>query len=285
MSDALGTALSTALEELVADDGAAVLVALDFDGVLAPLVDDPTASRMTPATRAAVDRLGACVREASGGAAGRARLAFVSGRDLEDLAARSVPPVGAYLVGSHGAQTGHATAEGLEAVPLELTAEQTTTLAELTTALESAVVGRDGAWVQHKPSAAVLHTRQAGPDDTAAAVAAADRAAARLGLDAMHGKDVVEIAVLHTSKGEALERLRGVVAQDVGAPTARVLYAGDDTTDEKAFAVLRPGDVALKVGDGETLATHRVAGPDAVAAVLDRVTDRLDGTPAGVAGP
>ena len=277
MSDPIDTPLVAALERLVADDGAAVLVALDFDGVLAPLVDDPTASRMTPATRAAVDRLGAHVREASGaaGAAGRARIAFVSGRDLDDLALRSLPPAGTYLVGSHGAQTGHATADGIDAVPLELTPEQTDALAELTAALDSAVVGREGAWVQRKPSAAVLHTRTAGPADSAAAVEAADAAAARLGLDAMHGKDVVEIAVLHTSKGEALERLRTVVAHDVGAPATRVLYAGDDTTDEKAFAVLGAGDVTLKVGSGETLAEHRVADSDGVAAVLDRITDLL----------
>ncbi|WP_407320575.1 trehalose-phosphatase [Isoptericola halotolerans] len=275
MSDTLGTTLGTALERLVADDGAAVLVALDFDGVLAPLVDDPTASRMTPATRAAVDGLAALVRGAMHGTAGRARLAFVSGRDLEDLALRSLPPAGAYLVGSHGAQTGHATADGLDAVPLELTPEQADVLAALTAALDAAVVGRDGAWVQRKPSAAVLHTRQAGPDDTAASVAAADQAAARLGLDAMHGKDVVEIAVLHTSKGEALERLRTVVARDVDASVTRVLYAGDDTTDEKAFAVLGAGDVTVKVGPGETLATHRVADSDGVAAVLDRIAELL----------
>ncbi|PRZ08155.1 trehalose 6-phosphatase [Isoptericola sp. CG 20/1183] len=279
MSEAIAPSLATALEQLVADDGAAVLVALDFDGVLAPLVDDPTASRMTAATRAAVDRLGAHVRgdgpADAGAAAGRARLAFVSGRDLEDLAQRSVPPVGAYLVGSHGAQTGHATTAGLDAVPFELTAEQADVLAELTAALDAAVVGRDGAWVQRKPSAAVLHTRTAGPADTAAAVEAADAAAARLGLDAMHGKDVVEIAVLHTTKGEALERLRTVVAQDAGASATRVLYAGDDTTDEKAFAVLGAGDVTIKVGPGETLAAHRVADSDAVAAVLDRITDLL----------
>lgn len=279
MSDVVGTALNAALERLVADDGAAVLVALDFDGVLAPLVDDPTASRMTPATRSAVDRLGALVRgdgpPGTTGTAGRARLAFVSGRDLEDLALRSDPPAGAYLVGSHGAQTGHATADGLDAVPLELTAEQADALAELTAALDSAVVGREGAWVQRKPSAAVLHTRTAGPADSAAAVEAADAAAARLGLDAMHGKDVVEIAVLHTSKGAALDRLRRVVAHDVGAPAARVLYAGDDTTDEKAFAVLGADDVTLKVGPGETLAAHRVADSAAVAAVLERITDLL----------
>ncbi|MDO8149321.1 trehalose-phosphatase [Isoptericola sp. b515] len=276
MSEQLDPALDGALHEFTADDGAALLVALDFDGTLAPLVDDPTASRMTPAARTAVDELGALTVPGDGDApASRVRLALVSGRDLDDLATRAAPPVGSYLVGSHGAETGHVTADGVETVPLELSDSQREDLEALRSALEAAVAGREGAWVQHKPSAAVLHTRLAGPEDSAAAVEAADAAADRLGLEPMHGKDVVEIAVLPTSKGEALRRLRTVVGRDVGTERVRVLYAGDDTTDEKAFAVLTSGDLALKVGHGETLAAHRVAGADDVAAVLDRLRAAL----------
>ncbi len=61
-----------------------VLVALDFDGVLAPLVDDPGTSTVTPAAAAALDRL----------AGGPAHLALVSGRVLAELA-------GALLVNPH----------------------------------------------------------------------------------------------------------------------------------------------------------------------------------------
>jgi trehalose-phosphatase len=91
----------------------------------------------------------------------------------------------------------------------------------------------------------------------------------------MHGKEVVEIAVLHASKGEAVTRLRSVVAHETGIENVRVLYAGDDTTDEKAFAALGAGDVTIKVGPGDTVAAHRVTDADTVAAVLLRVADRL----------
>jgi trehalose-phosphatase len=52
-----------------------------------------------------------------------------------------------------------------------------------------------------------------------------------------------------------------------------VLYAGDDVTDERAFAALddAAGDVTVKVGAGETAARHRVAGPPDVAVLLDRL--------------
>jgi trehalose 6-phosphate phosphatase len=49
-----------------------------------------------------------------------------------------------------------------------------------------------------------------------------------------------------------------------------VLYAGDDVTDERAFAVLDgdAGDVSVRVGAGETVADHRLGSPHEVAAML-----------------
>ena len=49
-----------------------------------------------------------------------------------------------------------------------------------------------------------------------------------------------------------------------------VLYAGDDVTDERAFAILDDdaGDVTIKVGEGPTIARHRLADPEAIAAML-----------------
>ncbi|QAY63641.1 bifunctional alpha,alpha-trehalose-phosphate synthase (UDP-forming)/trehalose-phosphatase [Xylanimonas allomyrinae] len=265
----VSASLVHALDALATADGAAVLVGLDFDGTLAPLVDDPTASAMTPAARAAVDRLAALPGT-------RLRLALVSGRDLADLAERARPPAGTYLVGSHGAETGHVRPDGtIEAMPVDLTPEQSAALAAVAAGLEDIAAQTEGAWVQHKPSAAVLHTRLAEPAAAAAATARAREIVARLGLEAMHGKDVVEVAVLAADKGTALARLRDVVARegDGGTRPVHVLYAGDDTTDEHAFRALGAGDVAVKVGEGATTAAHRVADADALAAALARLAD------------
>jgi trehalose 6-phosphate phosphatase len=52
-----------------------------------------------------------------------------------------------------------------------------------------------------------------------------------------------------------------------------VFYAGDDATDERAFAALRPGhgDLGVHVGDGETAAQFRVPGIADVPEVLARL--------------
>ena len=108
--------------------------------------------------------------------------------------------------------------------------------------------------------------RGAAPDVAARALAAVRTGpAVRAGVVATPGKDVLDLAVLHVTKGSALDVLRERVGADA------VLFAGDDVTDETAFAVLRDGDVGVKVGEGDTAAMHRVAGPPEVSALLERL--------------
>ncbi|GHG55426.1 hypothetical protein GCM10011331_22100 [Flavimobilis marinus] len=260
---ALAPDLAAAVEAFAAR-GAPLLVATDFDGVLAPLVDDPAASRATAAGQTALDQLAA-----SDGVT----LALVSGRHLDALAEVSRAPAGTLLVGSHGAERGvvrsrsprHSASQHLPdvaRVPLDLSDAQRTALAALIAGLEGSVAGVDGAWVEHKPSAAVLHTRLAAPEDAAAVTERALEIAAELELAPMQGKDVVEVAVLETSKGKALAALR----DELGA--SAVFYMGDDVTDERAFEALCDDDLTVKVGPGETAARFRVETPEDAAVVL-----------------
>src|SRR5450631_2477444 len=75
-----------------------VLVAVDFDGTLAPFVLDPMQARAVPGGLEALRDAAAC---------GGVTVAVVSGRDLATLAALTGigPQDGVTLVGSHGAQT------------------------------------------------------------------------------------------------------------------------------------------------------------------------------------
>lgn len=237
-----------------------LLVALDFDGTLAPLQDDPAASRILPA---GVDVLAALA--VLDGVA----LALVSGRAMGDLHALAQVPPGTYLIGSHGAERARVTQFGLDRDVVELTHAQADRLAALGARAAAVARGRDGVWVETKPTAVVVHTRLAEPGDAAPAEAEAIALGAELGVGTLHGKDVVELSVLPADKGTALQALR----RELGAPV--VLYAGDDVTDEHAFAALDADDVTLKVGAGDTVARYRVADPEAGVAALAVLRDAL----------
>jgi len=71
------------------------------------------------------------------------------------------------------------------------------------------------------------------------------------------------MAVVQVSKGAAIDTLRGRLGADA------VLFVGDDVTDETAFTRLRPGDVGVKVGEGDTAAEYRVGTPEDVTELLE----------------
>jgi trehalose 6-phosphate phosphatase len=264
-TEPLGAAeAARALHALVADPAQRpVLLAFDFDGTLSPLQDDPQASRLLPAAVPALRALAAHPEAV--------RLALVSGRAVADLHRLAEVPAGTALIGSHGAERAHVTAHGLDRDEVRLTADQADRLDRLGRELQAVARGRDGVWVETKPAAAVVHTRLA--DDPVAQAAETEALAVgeRLGSTVLHGKDVVEVSVLDADKGAALTALRGELG------TGAVVFAGDDVTDEHAFGVLRPGDLAFKVGTGRTLAGYRLADPAALTALLTDLAAALAG--------
>lgn len=254
---ALEPELGSALRSFA--DHRTVLVALDFDGVMAPLVDRAEDARPLPENADALASLT--------GLAG-VHTALVSGRALESLTAVAAPPAATLLIGSHGAER----RLGPDAPPLILTDTQQAALVAAERTLESLSATVPGSWVEHKPAGRVLHVRQVSdPAQARDVVGTAETALAALAgehpeITVGHGKAVLETSVVRADKGQGLELLR----QTTGAEA--VLFAGDDVTDESGFARLRPGvDVGIKVGQGPTAAPFRIAGPQALAGVLQAV--------------
>lgn len=246
--------LVAALDQLAATPR--VLVASDFDGVLAPLVLDPAQSRALPGTIEALEGLADLPDT---------HAAVVSGRDLDTLTSLTgLADSAVTRIGTHGAQTSRATAA-------DLTPEQQQTLERVTRELEAVCDGRpDGVYLETKPSAVVLHTRRMTDRAAADAVEAAalEVTTRHTGLHVLHGKQVVEVGVVRADKGTALVALR----DEVGAEA--VAYFGDDVTDEDAFRALGPDDVTVKVGAGDTAARFRVEHPEDAAEALIRLLDR-----------
>lgn|SRR5579862_205136 len=229
-----------ALARLAADPGRAALV-FDVDGTLAPIVDDPTESRVPEPTRAELRRL-----------AGRYGLvACVSGRPA--TVAREIVGVPELeYVGEHGLELDpdaarwapriHAFADGVE-------------------------------WtVERKPLSVAFHYRTA--DDPEAARAALEPVAATAleeGFRTRWGRMVLEVLPpVEASKGTAVRRL---LEQ---RRLHRALYAGDDTTDLDAFAALDSLEIAVRVAVGSLEGPLRlaeqadllVASPEALAELL-----------------
>ena len=228
-----------------------LLVAMDFDGTMAPIVGHADDARPLPRSAAAFAGLAVLPRTTT---------ALISGRALASLRAVASPPVNTLLIGSHGAEAWL----GPGSTGLTLDSGQKALLAEVRAVLEDIVREAPGTMLEDKPAGVVLHTRLASDDVADDAVAAARSVLQdRKGVFLKDGKRVLETSVVNASKGEGVTFLR----QITGA--TGVLFAGDDTTDEDALARLEPGDVGVKVGLDFTQAQYRVEAPVHVAELLE----------------
>lgn len=237
-----------------------LLLATDFDGVLAPFEADPMEATPAPGT---IDELRS-LAEMPG-----VHVAVVSGRDLETL--RALTGIGEdepiVLIASHGAESSSAAVRSaMEAAAV--TPEDEVNLATLRNDITTLVEERHPrAGVEFKAAAVVVHTRGLPRDVSDAAIADARRVALdHPGVKVLKGKSVLELSVSHADKGSAVTAF----GRDVGA-TARI-YLGDDVTDEDAFMrMTRPDDVTIKVGQGSTAARHRVDDEGAAAKVISTI--------------
>jgi trehalose-phosphatase len=200
------------------------------------------------------------MRDAINALAHRVAVAVVSGRTVEDLQ-RFGFPEHVEVFGLHGMER-----DGERGV--ELAAQEQERLERLVAmAAAAAEQAGDGAWVEVKPASVVLHVREAPPDDAARSAATLrERAEDVTGVHVLPGHGVVELLTRATSKARAVDELR----EEIDA--AAVVFLGDDRTDEEVFAALGDGDCSIRVGPGDTLARHRLAGPPDVLRFLQTLT-------------
>jgi trehalose 6-phosphate phosphatase len=230
-----------------------VAICLDFDGTIAPIVDDPAAARPLPGV---VDLLGPL--------AGRyAAVALVSGRPATYLASHAAAPGVRYL-GMYGLEE---LVDGRVQVDPRLAAARPAVTAAARDLAADPAVRESGAHLEDKRYAVAVHTRRvadparwAGPIGEAAA-----RIAAGHDLEVIGGRLVWELRPqVHSDKGDAARR---VVASS-GA--ASLLMAGDDLGDLPAFAV------AAELG-GLRVAVRSAESPAALLDAADLVVDGPEG--------
>ena len=250
----LDPALVAELQRFAALDS--VLIALDFDGTLAPEVDVPDEARALPEAVAQLEAL----QRSSG-----VTLAFVSGRSLSSLDIVVPAMSSVAMIGSHGLELRIAPGDEAEVIDDADRAR----LEALHSAVDPLVSAVEGAWIELKPAGFAVHTRVVEPSAAAALQSEVRESAAAVDAALMvrDGKNVVEFAVRHATKGDGLRALRERVHPDA------VLFAGDDVTDEDALRVLGDGDIGIKVGPAPTVATWRVDSPEQLVLVLATVAE------------
>lgn len=258
------------LAALISDPRRA-LVAVDFDGTLAPIVDDPAAARATPAATAALARL---ARVAG-------TVAIITGRPAADAASfagvTDVP--GVIVLGHYGMQRWERGELSTPAVPQGMS----TARAELPALLSEAAAAQ-GTYVEDKGEALAVHTRRAAEPQ-----AELDRLriplaklAERTGLALEPGRFVLELRPPGADKGRAITDLAAE------RPPGAILFCGDDLGDRAAFAAVRQlredGTPGLLVCSGSAEVPELAAeadlvvdGPDGIAELLAGLADAFAG--------
>jgi trehalose-phosphatase len=238
-----------------------LLVALDVDGTVSPIVRDPDLARIPDATLSILAGLAQ---------APMVELALITGRDLSSLA-RMEQLDGIWRAVEHG---GIVLGPGQTPSPRELAAEKRDALEQFRRWVDEHA---QGAFIEYKPQAIAVHVRAMAADDPARAervLQEADTIARSLGLHVRRGKALREAEAERHDKGTALreifERSRA----------KSVLFIGDDLTDFPAIEFAAEHGVGAFVHSNEqrgtppssaTVLTH----VDEVASILSSLLQRI----------
>lgn len=230
--------------------GAAALF-LDFDGTLADLAPRPDAVQVDPDLRPTLERLQVALDGA---------LALVSGRAQDDLDP-FLAPLRLPAAFEHGAvrRCANQTLCVAPSPPLQ---------AALATA--RALVGQHpGLIMEHKSHSVALHYRLAPQLEALCHDHMGQAIAGKPSLQLLQGKAVVEVKSVTVNKGEAI----AAFLQEAPFQGRVPVFAGDDVTDEAGFQrVQQLGGIGIKVGDGASCASYRMANPRSLRQWLQRIS-------------
>lgn len=209
-----------------------VLLFLDFDGTLTPIVDFPNQAVMPPEIRVALKRLSEM---------GTFSITIVSGRALNDIRER-VGMANLTYAGNHGLEI---CGENLHFVEPEAV-QRIKILGQFSRRLRERLRHIPGVEVENKVLTTSVHFRRAerGSLDEIRKTVHAELAFSERIFRVTRGLQVIEVRPrVDWNKGTAVRWIQ----QMSGSADTLSLYVGDDATDEDAFAAL-PEGVTVRVG-------------------------------------
>ena len=230
-----------------------LLLTSDFDGTLAPIQLDPTAVEMDPEAKSFFD----WASKQPG-----VSVAFISGRDLDDLRGRTAG-IEAWRSGSHGQE--------IESADGRLVRSADARKSEPPESWERKAA-EAGLRIERKKFGIAIHWRGLdGVDHDHPLVEEFERWAESNALETTHGRCVLEAAVPGASKRAVLETLIG----ETGAE--RVVYAGDDVTDLEAIelAAARGRGFFVRSSERDVTFGEDVEIVDSTEALLERMKQEV----------
>ncbi len=243
----------------------AVLLLLDYDGTLAPIVDSPGKALMPDRTRELLRRLS----DAPG-----CKIGIISGRSLKDLKA-IVGLRGIVYAGNHGLEIEGPKIKFESRVAPRLE----TVMRDIALDIRKKASGIKGVLVEDKGLTLSVHYRLVDRKDLAAlkniVSGVTGPYAAKKKISVNPGKKVYEIRPpVKWDKGKVTLWLLARQQFVFGETGVSVVYIGDDVTDEDAFKALRRKGLTVFVGKpGDSLAQYYLKDTEEVARFLRFLTE------------
>ena len=236
------------------DHGDGLLLGLDFDGTLAPIVSDPDDALIDGRAKRLVGDLSTHPA---------VTVAIISGRSLDDLRPR-VGIDGPLYAGNHGLELAdvhsrrtHPVADARQPTIERLTRELRERLSEV-----------PGAFVEYKDLTATIHFREASNVGRVTSTVESVVSASDADVEVTEGRAVREIRPeLEWGKDAAMQLFRSLAPEG-----HRSMYIGDDLTDEEAFEVVEDDGIGVRVGAETgpgTAANYQVPNQQQVPELLD----------------
>lgn len=241
-----------------------LLVALDFDGTIAPIVKKPDEAAMLPGARIAIEQL---LKRAD------TDIAIVSGRSLEDLRQRCALD-GVYYSGNHGLEIDGPGIHEIRSEAVQLLPR----VQEIARELERRLRGIEGVFFEDKQLTLSVHSRMIDDEDKRASVHAIVEETVNQdagGLKLTYGKRVIEVRPdVDWHKGEATLFLIECVEKAQHSPVFPI-FVGDDVTDEDAFVALvgRGAGILVAADSRPTAAEACVDTPEDVVSLLEALAE------------
>lgn len=242
--------------------GKQIVVFLDYDGTLTPIVSRPDQAVLSKEMRETMGRL-----------ATLCTVGVISGRDLRDVQ-KHVGIDEIFYAGSHGFDIGGPKGrhivkqEGMDFLPVLDLAEH-----ELRDRLQKI----PGSYVERKRFSIAVHYRQVDEDAVGEVEAAVDQVVAHHAeLRKSHGKKVYELQPsIDWDKGKAVLWLLDALGLD--QPDVLPIYIGDDLTDEDVFRALTDRGMSIVVKDTphSTVARYALNDPEDVRRFLKALISLL----------